>query len=156
MKITLYVTGKTRDEYLVKGVDDYRKRVEKYYPFNYQEIPDVKTTRAMNEEAVREAEADSILKRLAPADYLILLDEKGKTFRSVNFAQYLQQLEGRTRHLVFLVGGPYGFSERIRMRAGEKLSLSQMTFPHQLVRLIFLEQLYRACTINRNEPYHHE
>ena len=107
-------------------------------------------------QAVRETEGEAVLRRIKPGDFLILLDEKGRSFRSVDFAQYLQQLESRVSHLIFLVGGPYGFSGKVYERAGAKLALSEMTFPHQLVRLIFLEQLYRACTINRNEPYHHE
>jgi len=156
MKLSFYVTGKTKEDYLLRGIDEYRKRVEKYYPFVYQEIPDIKTTKGMSDQAVRDAEGEQIMKRIKPTDYLVLLDEKGRSFRSLTFAHYLLQMESRVGQMVFLVGGPYGFSEKIYQRANEKIALSEMTFPHQLVRLIFLEQLYRACTINRNEPYHHE
>ncbi len=156
MRLSLYVTGKTKENYLKEGVEDYKKRIGKYYPFNYLEIPDIKSTKGMTEQAVKEAEGEMILKYIRPSDFLILLDEGGRTFRSVKFAHFLLQMESRVNQMIFLIGGPYGFSEEIYRRANEKISLSEMTFPHQLVRLIFLEQLYRACTINRNEPYHHE
>ena len=156
MRISLLQTGKTKDRYIMEGVELFHSRVKHYAPFSIETVPDLKSTRSLSMKEVQEKEADGILKRLKPDDYVILLDEKGKNFTSIAFAQHLNKLEGRVRNLVFIIGGPYGFSDRVYQRAGEKLSLSSLTFSHQLVRLLFMEQLYRAFTILKGEPYHHE
>lgn len=148
-------TGKTKEQYLAEGVDEYLKRIGRYVPLNCIIVPDPKISGKAGQESVKKVESEQILKRIRPADYVILLDESGKMFGSVGFAQYLEGLEGRTGHAVFVIGGAYGFSEEVYDRADAKLSLSRMTFSHQMVRLIFTEQLYRALTILRGEPYHH-
>jgi 23S rRNA (pseudouridine1915-N3)-methyltransferase len=155
MRLTVMFTGRTREPYLEVGIDEYLKRIGRYVPLNCIIVPDPKMPGKAGAEAVKKVEGEQVLKRIRPADYLILLDESGKMFGSVEFAQYLEGLEGRTAHVVFVIGGAYGFSEEVYGRADAKLSLSRMTFPHQLVRLIFTEQLYRALTILRGEPYHH-
>jgi len=156
MRISLLQTGKTRDRFINEGVEIFNSRMKHYAPFSIETVPDLKNTRGLSMKEVQEKEADGILKRLKSEDYVILLDEKGKNYSSIAFAQHLNKLEGRVRNLVFIIGGPYGFSDRIYQRAGEKISLSSMTFSHQLVRLLFMEQMYRAFTILRGEPYHHE
>ena len=148
-------TGRTREQYLEVGVDEYLKRIGRYVPLNCITVPDPKIPGKAGQDAVKKIEGEQVLKRIRPADFLILLDETGKMFGSVEFAHYLEGLEGRTGHVVFVIGGAYGFSEEVYNRADAKLSLSRMTFPHQLVRLIFTEQLYRALTILKGEPYHH-
>ena len=125
-------------------------------PFSMSIIPELKSTKNLSEEQQKKLEGELILKQLQPTDTIVLLDEHGKSFRSIDFAKWLQQKQAVSRRLVFVIGGPYGFSEAVYQRANEKLSLSPMTFSHQMVRLIFTEQLYRACTIIKGEPYHHE
>lgn len=148
-------TGKTRDLFIKEGVELFRKRIERYLPFRMETLPDLKNTRSMTMQEVQKKEGEQQLRRIGHGNYLVLLDERGETFDSISFARYLQSLEGKTDHLVFLIGGPYGFSQEVYGRAQEKFSLSRLTFSHQLVRVIFLEQLYRALTILRGEPYHH-
>lgn len=156
MKLTLILTGKTKAGYLQEGVDEYLKRIARYVPLSVETIPDLKVSRKMNTEEVKKREGLQILQRLKPADHVILLDERGKRFSSEAFAAYLQGLEGRTGQTVFVVGGAYGFSQEVYERGDHKISLSDMTFSHQLVRLLFSEQLYRAYTILNGEPYHHK
>ena len=155
MRITLIESGKTRDPFIKEGVEMFRKRVVHYVPFKIETIPDLKNTRNLTMKEVQNQEAALLLKRIKATDYLLLLDERGKEHNSISFAEYLNSLEGRVNHLVFVIGGPYGFSEEVYRRADAKLSLSRLTFSHQLVRLIFMEQLYRAFTILKGEPYHH-
>jgi 23S rRNA (pseudouridine1915-N3)-methyltransferase len=148
-------SGKTRNPFIKEGVELFRKRVVRYIPFKIETIPDLKNTRNLTMKEVQNQEAALLLKRIRPTDHLLLLDERGKEYNSISFAEYLNSLEGRVNHLVFVIGGPYGFSEEVYHRAEGKLSLSRLTFSHQLVRVIFMEQLYRAYTILKGEPYHH-
>ncbi len=157
MKVLFWVVGKTTESYLRTGVEQYQKRLKHYLPFDYEVIPEPKKMGKKSPGQTKEAEAKMILDRLKPDDYLILLDEKGKAYSSVKFAAYVdRRLQLPHRRLVFLTGGAYGFDSRVYQRANALLSLSEMTFSHQMVRLFFLEQLYRAMTILRNEPYHNE
>jgi len=148
-------SGKTRDSFIKEGIELFRKRVVRYVPFNIETIPDLKNTRSKTMKEVQEKEGTGILKRIRGSDYVILLDERGREYTSISFAEHLNSLEGRVNQLVFVIGGPYGFSENVYRRANEKLSLSKLTFSHQLVRILFMEQLYRAFTILKGEPYHH-
>jgi 23S rRNA (pseudouridine1915-N3)-methyltransferase len=156
MRITLLQTGKTRDHFILEGVEEFRKRVVRYAPFVIETIPDLRNSRNMTMKEVQEKEGSMILKRIKATDYLILLDERGKEFHSIGFAEHLNKLEGRVNHVLFVIGGPYGFSEEVYSRANEKFSLSKLTFSHQLIRLLFMEQIYRSFTILKGEPYHHE
>ena len=153
MKIALIVIGKTDAGYFVEAINEYKNRLVHYIPFEMEVIPDIKNVKNLSESQQKEREGDLILKALQPGDYLVLLDEKGKEFTSVQFSTYIER---KTKRLVFVVGGPYGFSDAVYKAAAEKISLSKMTFSHQMIRLIFIEQLYRAMTILNNEPYHHE
>lgn len=155
MRITLVQTGKTRDAFIREGVEEFHKRMVRYAPFSMETTADLKNSRNMTMKEVQQQEGRLILKKLKPGDHVILLDEKGKRFDSIAFARHLNALEGRARHLVFVIGGPYGFSQELYDRANELFSLSPLTFSHQLVRVIFMEQLYRAFTILKGEPYHH-
>ncbi|MEN8203066.1 MAG: 23S rRNA (pseudouridine(1915)-N(3))-methyltransferase RlmH [Bacteroidota bacterium] len=155
MRITLIESGKTRDSFIKEGIELFRKRVIRYVPFKIETIPDLKNTRNMTMKEVQEQEGIGILKRIRASDHVILLDERGKEHDSISFAEYINSLEGRVNQLLFVIGGPYGFSEKVYQRANAKLSLSKLTFSHQLVRLLFMEQLYRAFTILKGEPYHH-
>lgn len=155
MRITLMESGKTRDPFIKEGVELFRKRLIHYVPFNIDTLPDLKKTRNLTMKEVQNQEAILMLKRLKPSDYVVLLDERGKEYNSISFAEHLNSLEGRVNHLVFVIGGPYGFSEEVYQRAQARISLSKLTFSHQLVRVIFMEQLYRAYTILKGEPYHH-
>lgn len=157
MKIILTSVGKTDDRFLAQIIEEYRKRVNFYIPFEVKNVPDVKNTKNLSEKEQRVLEGNAILKTLQAGDYVVLLDDKGKQYSSTEFAQFIEKkMHSTAKRLVFVVGGPYGFSDEIYARANEKLSLSRMTFTHQMVRLVFVEQLYRAFTILRNEPYHHE
>ncbi len=156
MKITLLYTGKTRFSYLEEGVGDYLKRIRRYVPLEVVVIPDVRVSKKTGQPEVKRQEGAQIMKRIKPADHVVLLDEGGKRYSSVQFARHLASLEGKTGQTVFVTGGAYGFAEEIYRRADEKLSISDMTFSHQMVRLIFAEQLYRAYTILNGEPYHHK
>lgn len=157
MKVLFLVVGKTIDKHLNVLIDDYAKRVTHYMPFAMEVIPELKNTKALTPEQQKEREGELIQKQLRDGDYVVLLDEGGKEFRSVEFAAYVEKKQQQVaRRLVFIVGGPYGFSSAIYSLAKEKVSLSKMTFSHQMVRLFFVEQFYRAMTILKGEPYHHE
>jgi 23S rRNA (pseudouridine1915-N3)-methyltransferase len=156
MKITLILNGRTEDDYLIKGFSVYEQRLKHYVPFETLVIPALKNTKALSIEQQKQKEGELILKNIQNADKLILLDENGKEYSSVGFSEFIQQqMNSGIKNVVFAVGGPYGFSEEIYKRANSKISLSKMTFSHQMVRLFFAEQLYRAMTILKNEPYHH-
>lgn len=155
MRITLIESGKTRDSFIKEGVELFRLRVMRYVPFKIETLPELKKTRNLTMKEVQNQEAALLLKWVKPTDHLVLLDERGQEYNSISFAEYLNSLEGRVNHLVFVIGGPYGFSEEVYKRADAQLSLSKLTFSHQLVRVIFMEQLYRAYTILKGEPYHH-
>lgn len=157
MKIALVVIGKTDAGYFVDAINEYKNRLVHYIPFEMEVIPDIKNAKNLSDSQQKEKEGELILKALQAGDYLVLLDEKGKDFTSVQFASYLEKkMHVIPKRLVFVVGGPYGFSEAVYNTASEKISLSKMTFSHQMIRLIFVEQIYRAMTILNNEPYHHE
>lgn len=156
MKTELLLVGKTVNKHFIAGINDYVERTNHYMPFNITVIPELKNTKALTEEQQKEREGDLILQKLQSSDTVVLLDEHGKELRSIEFADWLQRKQNTTRRLIFIIGGPYGFSKAVYERANERLSLSKMTFSHQMVRLIFCEQIYRACTIIRGEPYHHE
>jgi len=156
MKIKVLSIGKTEEKYLKEGIELYCKKIIHYFPFEYEELPAVKQTKngTINEQKKREG--DMILKRLNPSDVVILLDETGTHYSSVRFSEFLQhKMMQVNKQLVFIVGGAYGFSQELYARKDDLISLSLMTFSHQMVRLIFLEQLYRAASILKNEPYHH-
>ncbi len=156
MKIQLILTGKTTDARIASLIDEYRERLRHYVPFELVVIPDLKNAKSLTEEQVKAAEGEAILSRLTPAMEVILLDEHGREFRSVEYAGWLQKKMGSGRDLTLVIGGPYGFSPAVYQRADGKLSLSQMTFSHQMIRIMAIEQIYRAMTILRGEPYHHE
>ena len=157
MKIVLVVIGKTDASYFVEAIREYSNRLVHYIPFEMDVIPDLKNARNLSEIQQKEKEGELIQKALQPGDYLVLLDERGKEFISTAFASYLEKkMQTVPKRLVFVIGGPYGFSEKVYQAASERISLSKMTFSHQIIRLIFVEQLYRAMTILNNEPYHHE
>jgi 23S rRNA (pseudouridine1915-N3)-methyltransferase len=156
MKITLLVVGKTTDTHIETLIQEYQKRLAHYIPFTLQIIPELKNTKALTSEQQKQAEGELILRAITPATDLILLDEHGKEFRSIEFADYIQKKMSAGRDVVFVVGGPYGFSDTVYQRSNSKISLSKMTFSHQMVRLFFVEQVYRAMTILCGEPYHHE
>ena len=156
MRITLILTGKTKERYLQDGVDEYVKRLKHYVPFSLEVLPDLKQSRKAGIAQIKKEEGEQILQKVRRQDHVILLDERGSMYSSEGLASHLVELEGRTGSLIFVIGGAYGFSEEVYSRANEILSLSKMTFSHQMVRLIFTEQLYRAYTIQRGEPYHHK
>ncbi|MCC8018626.1 MAG: 23S rRNA (pseudouridine(1915)-N(3))-methyltransferase RlmH [Rikenellaceae bacterium] len=157
MVIDLIVVGKTDSAEVEALVTEYQKRVNRYVKFGIVMVPDVRASKNTTPEMVKRSEAALIMKQLAPGDHVVLLDEKGGQLRSVEFAAWMQKkINGATRRLVFVIGGPYGFDREVYARANEALSLSKMTFSHQIVRAIFTEQLYRAFAILRGEPYHHE
>jgi 23S rRNA (pseudouridine1915-N3)-methyltransferase len=156
MKTILILVGKTVNKHFVAGINDYAERISHYMPLEIVTIPELRNTKNLSEEQQKLSEGDLILRQIQPSDTVVLLDEHGKEFRSIEYARWLQQKQQTSRRLVFVIGGPYGFSDAVYSRANEKISLSKMTFSHQMVRLIFTEQLYRACTIIKGEPYHHE
>ena len=157
MKTLLIAVGKTDAPYLRTGIDDYLQRIPHYTPFEMCVIPDVKNSRALTQEQQKIAEGRLILALVEPSDFLALLDEGGRQFSSRQFADYFLKMSASgAKRLVFVIGGPYGFSPDVYARANQKISLSPMTFSHQMVRLIFVEQLYRAQTIIKGEPYHHD
>jgi len=156
MKIQLLLSGKTRIPFIREGIEEYRRRLVHYTDFQIRELPDLRNSGSWPEKKVKEEEAKTILKAIDQRDYVILLDERGQHLDSLAFAGWLEKQQyGSFRTMQFVVGGPYGFAGEVYERTNLKLSLSKMTFSHQLVRLIFLEQLYRAYTIIRGEPYHH-
>lgn len=157
MKITLLTVGRTDVEWVRNGLDLYVSRLRHYVPFSLIEIPELKNVSALAREQIKQKEGELVLKALKPSDCVILLDERGREYRSIEFSAMLEDRMSRGgRDLVFVVGGAYGFSDAVYSRSDEKISLSKMTFSHQMVRTIFAEQLYRAFTIMKGEPYHHE
>ncbi len=157
MKIKLLAIGKTDDKNLQTLIETYQNRLKHYINFELEVIPDIKNAKNLSEPEQKEKEGELILKKLIPTDVLILLDEKGKEYRSVDFSKYLQKkMNSGIKQLVFVIGGPYGFSEEVYKKSTGKISLSKMTFSHQMIRLFVVEQIYRAFTILKNEPYHHE
>ena len=157
MKLHVIFTGKTTGKLFQDAIADYQSRLVHYVPFSIEELPDLKNTKNLTEDQQKEKEADMLFEKMQPGDVLVLLDEKGKEFTSREFSTYLdnkQQTVGK--RLVFLIGGPYGFSQRVYDAAQGKISLSKMTFSHQMVRLFLVEQIYRAYTILNNQPYHHD
>jgi 23S rRNA (pseudouridine1915-N3)-methyltransferase len=157
MTIKLLAIGKTDSAELQQLINLYEKRLGHYVHFSMEIIPDLKKTKNLSERQQKEKEGELVLKRLAPTDILVLLDENGKQFTSLDFSSYLQKkMNSGIKQLVFVIGGPYGFSEAVYKMASGKISLSKMTFSHQMVRLFMIEQVYRAFTILKNEPYHHQ
>lgn len=156
MKTLLLLVGKTQNKHFVAGINDYAERIGHYMPFEIKVIPEIKNTKNLSEEQQKSQEGDLIMRQLQASDHVVLLDEHGAEYRSIELASWLQKKLNSVRRLVFVIGGPYGFSETVYKRSNEKISLSRLTFSHQMVRLIFTEQLYRACTIIKGEPYHHE
>jgi len=157
MKICLLVIGKTDESYLQKGIEIYLKRIPHYVSFEFKTIPDLKNSKNLSEDQQKEKEGELILQQINTSDELLLLDERGQENSSVEFARFLERkMISGIKRIVFVIGGPYGFSANVYARANGKLCLSRMTFSHQMVRMIFLEQLYRAMTILKGEPYHHQ
>lgn len=156
MKTLLILVGKTTNKHFQAGITDYVERIGHYMPFELVTIPELKNAKHLTEEQQKVMEGELILRLLQPSDTMVLLDEHGHEFRSIEFAQWMEQKRNTARRLVFVIGGPYGFSKDVYARANEQLSLSRMTFSHQMIRLVFTEQVYRACTIIKGEPYHHE
>ncbi|TWV12779.1 23S rRNA (pseudouridine(1915)-N(3))-methyltransferase RlmH [Bacteroidaceae bacterium HV4-6-C5C] len=157
MKTTLLVVGRTVEQHFITAIDDYVQRTHRYFSFDMEVIPELKNTKSLTVEQQKEKEGELISKSFQPGDVIVLLDEGGKEMRSVEFADYMKhKMNTVNKRLVFVIGGPYGFSPKVYQMASEKLSLSRMTFSHQMIRLIFVEQLYRAMTILNGGPYHHE
>ncbi|MCX6238981.1 MAG: 23S rRNA (pseudouridine(1915)-N(3))-methyltransferase RlmH [Bacteroidia bacterium] len=157
MKILLLTIGNTDKKYMKEGLDDYVKRLSFYMSFEMKVIPDIKNRNSLTEELQKEKEGQLILNQVSSGDFLILLDERGTEFSSIEFSKWIEKkMISGIRQIVFVIGGPYGFSNTVYQRSDFKISLSKMTFSHQMVRIIFVEQIYRAMTIIKNEPYHHE
>lgn len=156
MKTILLLVGKTVGKHFIAGINDYTERISHYMPFEIITIPELKNTKHLTEQQQKQMEGELIIKQLQPTDTIVLLDEKGHEFRSIEMARWLEQKQQSPRRLVFIIGGPYGFSQDVYSKANELISLSKLTFSHQMVRMIFTEQLYRSCTIIKGEPYHHE
>ena len=157
MKIKLLTIGKTDNKHLIQLIDEYQKRLKHYIKFELEIIPDIKNVKNLSEVQQKEKEGQLILSKLQNTDQLVLLDDKGKDFTSIDFSKYLQKkMNSGLKQLVLVIGGPYGFSEAVYKKSQGKVSLSKMTFSHQMIRLFIVEQLYRGFTILKNEPYHHE
>ena len=157
MEVKLVTVGKTDVPWVKEGLDLYVSRLRHYVPFTLVEIPQLKNVSALSQEQIKEKEGELILRQISPGDSVILLDERGKEYRSLEWAEWIRgRLSRGGKGLVFVIGGAYGFPEKVYARAEGLVSLSRMTFSHQMVRTIFAEQLYRAFTIIRGEPYHHE
>lgn len=157
MKISLILVGKTVNKEFISLIDEYVGRVKHYIGFDVITIPELKNTKSLSAEQQKQAEGELILKQLQGGDHVVLLDEHGKEFRSIEFSEWVERkMNTVNKRLVFIIGGPYGFSPAVYDAANEKISLSKMTFSHQMIRLIFVEQVYRAMTIMKGEPYHHE
>ena len=156
MKTELIVVGKTTNKHFIAAINDYLERIGHYMPFSVTVIPELRNAKSLSQQQQKDKEGEAILRLLQPSDTVVLLDERGKEPRSIELADWLQRQQQTARRLVFIIGGPYGFSQQVYSRADSMLSLSRMTCSHQMVRLIFVEQLYRACTIIKGEPYHHE
>lgn len=157
MKITLLAIGKTNAKYLHEGIEQYIKRLSHYIPFEFKILPDVKTTKGLTQEKQKDMEGQLFLGAIQSGDMVVLLDEHGKEMTSRDFSAYLdKKMVTVPKNLIFVIGGPYGFSKEMYNRANEKVSLSKMTFSHEMIRLFFIEQTYRAMTILKGEPYHHD
>ena len=157
MKFALLVVGRTVEKHYITAINDYVERIKHYTPFDMEVIPELKNTKSLSMEQQKEKEGELILKALQPGDVVVLLDEHGKEFRSIEFAEWAEKkMHTVNKRLVFIIGGPYGFSKDVYAAAQEKISLSKMTFSHQMIRLIFVEPLYRAMNILAGGPYHHE
>lgn len=157
MKVTLLVVGKTTDKHIIALIDEYLGRLKHYLPTDIEVVPELKQTKALSELQQKQQEAQMILQRIQPGDRVVLLDEHGTERRSIEFASWLEKkMVSGTKRLLCIVGGPYGFDQSVYDRCDEKISLSQMTLSHQMIRLLFVEQVYRGMTILKGEPYHHE
>ncbi|QTD37769.1 23S rRNA (pseudouridine(1915)-N(3))-methyltransferase RlmH [Polaribacter batillariae] len=157
MKIKLLAIGKTDNKNLIQLIDEYQKRLKHYIKFELEIIPDIKNVKNLSEIQQKEKEGELILSKLQNTDVLVLLDDKGKNYTSIEFSKYLQKkMNAGIKQLVLVIGGPYGFSDAVYKKASGKISFSKMTFSHQMIRLFIVEQLYRGFTILKNEPYHHE
>jgi len=157
MKIKILAIGKTDDKNLLALIQTYEQRLRHYIKFELEIIPDIKNAKNLSKNQLKEKEGELILKKIRSDDNLIILDEKGKDFRSIEFSRFLQKkMNSGIKQMVLVIGGAYGFSEKVYQKASGKISLSKMTFSHQMIRLFVVEQIYRAFTILRNEPYHHE
>ena len=156
MKINLILVGKTTNKLYVEGIEEYAKRINHYIPFNIKLIPELKNNKNMTHEQQKDKEGELILKAIEDKSHVVLLDEHGKEMRSLELASWIEARKQDTKTLTFIIGGPYGFAKSIYDKANGKISLSKMTFSHQMVRLNIIEQIYRACTISNNEHYHHE
>ena len=157
MKITLLVVGRTVEQHYITAINDYMQRTKRFISFDMEVIPELKNTKSLSAELQKEKEGELICKAIQPGDVVVLLDEHGKQMRSIEFAEWLERkMHTVGKRLVFVIGGPYGFSQKVYDLASEKISMSKMTFSHQMIRLIFVEQIYRAMTILNNGPYHHE
>lgn len=156
MKAILILVGKTQNKIFQTGIDDYINRINHYMPLQVKIIPELKNTKSISQDLQKQKEGELILKEITKVDTVVLFDEHGKEYRSVEFANWLKKQFNTVRNLIFIIGGAYGFSQEVYNRANVLISLSKMTFSHQMVRLICVEQIYRACTILKGEPYHHE
>lgn len=158
MKIALYIIGKTTAAYLREGIDIYTQRLGHYVPFEVRQLPDVKGTKGMSESVQKAKEGEMVLQQVNRSDYVVLLDEHGREMTSREFATFIDKrmAAASAGNIIFVIGGPYGFSEEMYARADTLVSFSKMTFSHEMIRLLFVEQLYRAMTILRGEPYHHD
>lgn len=157
MEIELLTVGKTTIRFVIDGIEEYTRRLKHYIPYSIRTIPDIKNTSKMDQAKQKEEEGKKILEAVSNSDYVVLLDERGKQYGSLEFSAFIEkQMVAGRRKVIFVVGGPYGFSKSVYDRADSLLSLSKMTFNHEMVRLFFTEQIYRAMTIMRGEPYHHE
>lgn len=156
MEIELLTVGKTTISFIEDGIAEYTRRLKHYIPYSIKSLPDIRNTSRMDRDRQKEEEGKKIIESLLPSDYVVLLDERGKQYSSMDFSAFIEkQMIGGRRKVVFVVGGPFGFSQAVYDRADARLSLSKMTFNHEMVRLFFTEQIYRAMTIMRGEPYHH-
>ena len=157
MQIKIITVGKTDHPAIQQLIKEYEGRLAHYIRFEFEVIPDLKNTKSLSELVQKEKEGELLLKKIQPSDELILLDERGKTYSSIEFSEFLQKkMNGGLKQLIFVIGGPYGFSNAVYQRANGQISISKMTLSHQMIRPFFIEQLYQAFTILRNEPYHHE
>jgi 23S rRNA (pseudouridine1915-N3)-methyltransferase len=157
MRITLLTIGKTDEKFMKEGIDKYLKRLKHYISFSVVELPELKNTKSLSEEQQKSKEAEMVFKQISATDHLVLLDEHGDTLSSVEFSEFINKRAlSSVQHVVFVIGGPYGFDASVYNRANGKIALSKMTFSHQMVRLFFVEQVYRALTIIKGEPYHHK
>lgn len=157
MNIELIVVGKTNIEYITKGIAEYEKRLSKYIKFKITVLTDIKNASSLSKEVLMVKEAELLLKKISEFDYVVLLDENGDQYSSEEFSKWIEHKANiSVKNLAFVVGGAYGFHNTVYLKAADKISLSKMTFSHQMIRLLFIEQLYRAMTISRGEPYHHK